>query len=476
MPMNYEKIFLGSCPVEQRRYLRYAMDNIKGKFDRFFLPATGQSSLAQVLIDAGIKPEQIFTSDISIFTSLIHFYITDQPIDQIPLDFKIAGAREFCLDHEDELDKVAHILYLLKDSQIKGSNFYEAIIKRDMYARKDVHIKSIKKHLLTLKTRLQGINYEIKDMRAVLLNPELTERDLIVVNPPAFGKGYEKMFANDMVAMKEKVEEFDIKKEYLDIYFKVKASPATMIIYRQPAPIGLPNEDIYFCKQYNIKRQEYWLITKPQPELKKLIKYLPKKFCKALRGVSIFTDEDELTENTKVSFIKMKEENSLYYRDLFAHRLGDTKAEMYVGILLDGKFFATLGFNSSELRRNTRNEVYELFGFNAPSDRYQRINRLMMMFITCKEFKPIMTNAMGQANRVYELNGLATTCLSKYRKVKLNNGILNVTGLEKMPNELYKIKYTTNWHDRTFKDCIKIYLEELKTLEEKQSNKNKVEE
>jgi len=64
------------------------------------------------------------------------------------------------------------------------------------------------------------------------------------------------------------------------------------------------------------------------------------------------------------------------------------------------------------------------------------------------------------------MTGLKTTRLSKYRKVKLNNGLLNIILREKMPNDMYRLIYETDFYDRTFKECLELYLEEQETKEE----------
>ena len=33
--------------------------------------------------------------------------------------------------------------------------------------------------------------------------------------------------------------------------------------------------------------------------------------------------------------------------------------------------------------------------------------------------------------------------------------------LEKLENGTYKINYQTDWHDRTFRDCLRVYLAEV---------------
>ena len=72
----------------------------------------------------------------------------------------------------------------------------------------------------------------------------------------------------------------------------------------------------------------------------------------------------------------------------------------------------------------------------------------------------VLHRTASKINRIYDLRGLKTTCLSKYRKVKLNNGILKITKKEKMKDGVYKLMYETDWHDRNFKDCVNLFLSE----------------
>jgi len=175
-------------------------------------------------------------------------------------------------------------------------------------------------------------------------------------------------------------------------------------------------------------------------------------------------EDDEIKPDTKIEFKSVSADIALYYRDLWAHKLGNTKAEHYYLILLNDKVFATVGFHTSELFRLRSTRVFENYGFNAPSKRHPRINRLMMMLITCKEMEGVLRKDVSKVNRVYDLKGLRTTCLSKYRKVKSNNGILKVEKREKMKDGVYKIMYDTDFHKRNFQQCVVDYLKEENQL------------
>jgi hypothetical protein len=200
------------------------------------------------------------------------------------------------------------------------------------------------------------------------------------------------------------------------------------------------------------------------------VKLCPPHPGRPYQRIRMFSDADEIAPGSVVRFFVVREEHALYYRDLLAHRLGDTAAEIYTLCTIDGKMFSVAGFHAQKLRIGQENHVAENFGFTVRLARYPDANRLLMYFITCREFAAFLNAHMTHKNRTYEMRGLKTTCLSKYRKVKLNNGILPVTSREKLTKgaftDMYRIVYQVDWYDRTYADCIALYLAEQRTKKE----------
>jgi len=295
---------------------------------------------------------------------------------------------------------------------------------------------------------------------------------MVIVNPPAYAGGYEKMFnMNNIIEYKIDVPMFSNKHEAGALYYRNKQLQCQVLWFKardlyweiDGVKQKVPIDDVLFAKEYNLINSEFWMATKPEVFANhiyskstcqtKHVKSLPYKNAK------IFSDEDELTPETKVQWITVSPEHALYYRDLFAHKLGTVKAETHRILLLDGKVFGICGFHLEKLRGFKSDKIFETYGFNATLKRYSNSNRLLMMLLTCREFEKSIFEFSGKG-RTFSCSGIRTTCLSKYRKVKSNNGLLIVTDREKMSNDMYKIHYETNWHERTYSDCIRLYLEE----------------
>jgi len=106
--------------------------------------------------------------------------------------------------------------------------------------------------------------------------------------------------------------------------------------------------------------------------------------------------------------------------------------------------------------------VFENFGFSVSLKKYPQSNRLLMMVLTSKEFGNVIHRTASNKNRIYNLTGMKTTCISKYRSIKTHQGILERINRETMPNGLYKIQAETKWHDRDFKETLRIWVEECR--------------
>ncbi len=470
MTTQLNKVFLGDTPSDQRKFLTAAFRFLKDKYPTVVLPAVGQFTLAKCAIEAGYERENIFTSDISLYSSLLGYIYSGKRIDDLNpvLAEEYRGRYEAC---QSETEKAAYLIWLMKTKQLKTGIVYERLVYDDLIERREIHIARIASKLEAFRSYYRGINYEVADLRKIVVRNDTPT--LVAINPPVFRNGYAKMFDFDnAIKWDSGVAEFDFQKEYKALYEQTKALPSPYIWYRWRSVEGFDPREVIFAKEYDIDKRDYWLCTKP--EILKDFKYNRTVDFMTSTGLKpypapVFTDGGKLTEHSKISFVSVSEDVALYYRDLFAHKLGNTHAEQYFLMLIDGQVFATVGFMTTALFRLESDRVFENYGFNAPVKNLPRANRLLMMAITCKEFGDVIRRHASKVNRIYKLNGLRTTCLSKYRKVKLNNGILDVESCERIregkPNGgMYKIVYDTAFHDLTLVQVVSKFLMEEKAL------------
>ena len=166
----------------------------------------------------------------------------------------------------------------------------------------------------------------------------------------------------------------------------------------------------------------------------------------------------EIGPASSIEFLRVGSQHSLYYRDLFAHKLGATNSEMHLVLLVDGYVAAVSGMYFQNLNRGQTGPdglryLEETYGFAAPSYRYPRLCRLLMMLITTETF----LNSMAEytPNRP---DGLATTCLSPYPEIKINRGILKITFREKMRDGRYRIRYAASARKQSYSEVLQEWL------------------
>jgi len=449
-----DKIFLGHTPSEQRKFVVYYLKEHKKKFPKIHIPCVGEFSLVKAAISAGYKTTDISTSDISLFSTLLGHYFMDEPISTI--NFKLKGVVK--TDYEAQkcdLDRIAIIFYHMRINQYRDY-FFEQIKVNEVKNNKDEYIMQIKDKIETMYVQYEGITYSIEDVRKALVKKPKT---VCLINPPAFSKGYEKMFDFKQIKFDSGIEEFDFKKEYLSLFKKTQKVGSPFLWYRYRDLKGINTKFAIFGKQYPKGRIDYWLINNLKfYDGKKIFKAITPKEFKSIKGLLQFT-AGKIKPDSKIRIFQMKEESALYYRDLWAHKLGSTKAELYLGLVIDGKLFGVVGFMLRTARALKSDAVLENFGFCSPHPDYWNLNRLLMYCLTCKDTQDFIYHT-NRTNQIYKINQFRTTCLSKYRKVKLNNGILKIEKREK-EGAFYKIMYYTEFYQRKFEDCIKLYLKEL---------------
>jgi len=355
----------------------------------------------------------------------------------------------------------------MKLSQLRIERDFERRYATDLREHSAQHFARIKAGLESLRETYGGISYAVEHPFGALTHEGADAA--VIINP-----------AISAARMFTKAAEIDwkidgpewAKKDAPQLYAGLKTHAAVSFLFT--ADEKLDPTGIVYASETHPKHFDLWLCTHPEAlaDFPKLhaVKLKPRKLPAPYGNVRIFSDGNQLTADSKVRFVKVKEEQALYYRDLLAHRLGDTKAELYLLCLVDGKMFSVCGFHAQKLRIGQEYYLAETFGFTVRLAGLPDCNRLLMLFITCEEFARFMGGAMSRKNRTYDMRGLKTTCLSKYRKVKLNNGILPVVSREKLSDgpfaDMYRIVYQVDWYDRSYKDCLALYLAEKETTHE----------
>lgn len=352
-------------------------------------------------------------------------------------------------DKTEDIDVLAETMYHLALDPLPCNNQYNINKRKSMQLEKDKLVKEMKDQLATIHDRLKGIHYDIKDFRQVV--DELQEGDFLYVNPPTYRGGYEKMFPYESVKWEQPEIAFFDDKEYADIVNKMFNSPATVLVYSQKqVKMKCDNMHVIYAQYMGGGRTDYIVSNK---QLSSWSKTENKKVKTAI--YPIFND-DEITPDSKITILEVDKDTCLYYRDLFVHKLGTTKAEAYYLMLIDGKVTTAFGLHRRDFFSMKSNYIGEVFGISVSSVRYKRLGKLFMMCLTCGEFKKYLMSTFNVGLR--ELRGIKTSSKTSFAEGKTDRGVMKLIKREQQNNGTYLVVYVGDFREDTYKDCLNKWL------------------
>lgn len=458
-------LFLGTTPAHERSYLFKVLKHARDHYERLVIPCCGKFGGAETAVAAGWKPKQIACSDVSLFSTVVAYHIIGRPLED--LEIRLAGDLA-CLDASDP----ATVLYCLKLATTRrwaGDKYHKRLMVRELEHGIARHIESIRGHLDNLRAKLEGITYQPRDLFEEL--PEAMEDAGAVVwaAPPAYLKGYEKMFdAGDAVTWNAPAYRvFDPKTGYAEVRAMMSGKPGLGLrfVYAELEPGEEPE---CVCAEATggatgRSGAEYILANRPDEVVAWAgrVAFVPKRTDVEPIGAPILDDSHVLTPQSSIEFRRVGVKQAMYYRDLFAHRLGTTSAPEHFLLLLDGRVAGVVGFGSGfsrtfQQRQDGNSYMTEMYGFTAPSRRYPRLNRLLMMLITTEEMHELWR---PQETVLQRYAGISTTCLCEHPELKINRGILKLVSRERQRNELWKLSYTATWRKETFGEALRKWLD-----------------
>lgn len=456
------EIFVGITKTHLRMLSFSIFRNLKSLgYEKVVLPCVGEFNLANIAVEAGFSPDQIYSSDISLFSSLLGCIFSGQPIES--LNFELSPEVQAEVDAcEDEISKVATVLYnmrLIKLSKIS----YRANLFAEFVRNRDDIIGEYKRNIEEADTKLHGLHYEVADVREIVR--DYGEKTVIVTFPPLFAGGYGKMFDfGEVIKMDVNIEEFH-PKEFPDLFNATKEYETGFVTFSDKFVSGISNDDIIMVKEYKVGKYDVCYANHhelvPESVRKKIITFSRHKL-KPLK-IDLFSESDTITKDSVVKFHSIKAENALYYRDMWVHNLGVTSADCYYALTIDGKLAAVCGVLTSGLSGLSKDYVFEQFGMAVPVSKYPSLARLLEWCMTSSDFKKVLYKTVTGINRLYSLNGVKTVCLSKNQKVKSHHGIFEKLSIKyEKKLGMNKIEYYARFRKDTLSDCVATYLDELK--------------
>ena len=125
-----EPLFLGVTPSGARNYVA---DKVVSLEKPLFNACAGRFSVVEAAIKAGVPRQNVFASDIGLFSSIIG-YLADRSKKLDDLGIRILDPALEPKGITDELDFAAHVMLILKLNQMKQTNLRGLYLREELLA------------------------------------------------------------------------------------------------------------------------------------------------------------------------------------------------------------------------------------------------------------------------------------------------------------------------------------------------------
>lgn len=384
MPMfnSPTSFFVGNLNEKDKKFEKSFFKKARDSgFTKFIEPCSGELAMSQIAIESGF--DEIEASDITLFSTLMGYYVTGKPIDELEVEVESVGR---CND-------VIEILYwqlLFKLRKNEGQFYFDNYI-RDVEEKKDFHKQKIKDSLDIAKKRFEGkVQYFPMDMTEHLKKFVDDEHALVVMNFPTYKGGYEKIFdVGDKITWKEPAYEmFDPKTDKPKIKEMLKDAKCLVLFYEEALPGETVFEPVY--ARFGARDGMNTYIT--TNDIERAQEIIGKRFAvwqkdRKLTPLNypLIENDYEFTENSKVEVISADVENCAYYRKLMTHNFAGTNRESGFAVIVDGRLLGVFGYSktfTAFFGDGEEDSLYIQFAMAKYVKGY-RVNRLLTMIEIC---------------------------------------------------------------------------------------------
>jgi hypothetical protein len=437
---------------------------------RVVIPCCGSFSLAAVARRAGVAATAIVCGDVSLYSTALGQAIVGR-------DWRLEARGELGEVVRpylsDPTSKAAAVLFAIRASQYrrKASRVHHADRQRELLTHVEVYLAQFRAQVEALAEALHGLDYRAQDMWLTLETHRHDPQTLLLVNPPRYSGGYERMFAGvDEVFDWDapQVAQF-VEQDYARLMDLLAASEATTLLYyatpqEDPSPLwGAPWRALFADRPGNRRRAAInWVVANREvadPAITRS-RIEPGKARYPLFGGEVRPDSD-------LRALRVAKQVGDYYRDLFIHKLPGSLAETYAVLLLDGYLLAVVGLNLYNYRTGGAKGVDEpanlTFAFTVFHAAYRRLHKLTLRAVTSRWF----WNDVYGDEVWYQVAGcpqtLQTTMLTPHPENKTARGVLKLTRREQQPDGTYKLSYHAPIADRASQETLREWLDKYGT-------------
>ncbi len=442
--------------------------------ERVVIPCCGSFSLAQVAREAGVAAEQIVCGDISLYSTALGNAIMGR---DWRLEIKHDSGEIVRPYLTDPISKAAAVLFMIRVRQYdaKKQSIHKRDQQRELLLNVGFYMDQLKAEVSELAESLHGLTYHLRDMWETLEAHRQEPATILLVNPPRYTGGYNRMFKGieHMFDWDEPAIAQFVEKDYERLMALLGQSEAQTLMYyatpgEDPTPLwGEPWRTVFADRPSDSKRVSINWIISNRAELEPMASR--PRIVEGQAKYALF--EGEVRPDSELRAVGVEKAVGNYYRDLFIHRLEGSLAEQYVALLLDGQLMAVVGMNLKNLRTGggkqsgvTHEPAHLTFAFTVPHAQYKRLHKLTLMFIVSREFWQDVLSKQKNAELFGNVREVQTTMLTRHPENKTARGILKLINREPQPDGSYKLAYKAEVTDRTRQETVALWLKRFGTL------------
>lgn len=350
--------------------------------------------------------------------------------------------------------QAAHILFAQKYLSFDQSSPYWRQFAREMLFNRTRVLDEIDSQLETFGSRLAGSAYHCADMWEQIEESVGDESAIVLVNPPTFSRGYEKMFDTHglMTWNEPQSKQYDPTTDTQRLHDLLCSHSGISLMYKWQDLQGIPESHCVFATRLS-GCNDAWLVSNKPDQIREMLgvgaKPQPEKELASPKWPPL-SDQDKIGDDARCEIVRIDSKTAFYYRELWVHRLGPTSAQAYFMGLIDGKAAMVLGTQASTQNAIGRAESawapWGCLHFAIVPISRRRIQRLFLQCTTTTTFRRMAFPD------VPERTGIQSTCFSKHPSVSSYRSSYRVRNREQLPDGTYRIVYEAEFSDRAFSD------------------------
>lgn len=455
--------FIGTVHENEKKYLKTIFENaLKNGYTRFIEPCGGYFAMAQLAVQAGFKPEQIETSDVTFYSSVLGYAYMGKPLDDLQIE-----ADGFT---DEELKDPATVLYAhmyLKQTLNSGHDYYHALLE-DLRLRREEHVCNINKQIEAGRSQLKGFSYQPLDMFDHINEVKTDEKAIIVCCPPTYKAGYEKWFdTGGKTSWKEPdYRIFEPGKGHEDLFETMDKEKALFICYEEGGQQRMRGKAVF--ARYGVRKGiNVYLTANREEEAEFLgngkVIVRPNESKMSPLECSVIPSDHEITEKSKIELLQAEPQHTQYYRSIWTHNFVGSMAQINMVMLIDRYVAGVFGYQLA-IGGQLFDDIQLTYAIKAPTE--YRLGKLLTMIACNKEtLKTVLSDY-----HFSRIRGIQTTNMTRYPESKEMRGVMKLAHREKGILG-YKLIYKSELKDRSAEEALTEFLQKEETWKKQRSSR-----